>query len=187
MSRMPIQQIKPRAVRSRSALSPAPKREARILLLAGSEDAVEVPPSRPQGSLSVTEIETLRAAYAAGATGHLLIGLRQQTRLLTVMVPVQDSEAQMAHRMETYAARLRALWCDGYIHVRRVRLRRSSHDMIAAMLMEQYLVCQCRQQFIELGTKKNASGWLQDNPVQDAVSHALQRAFAGDVAGENSR
>ena len=83
----------------------------------------------------------------------------------------------MAHRMQGYAARLRALRCDGYIHVRRLRLRRSSHLTISAMLMEQYLVRQHRQQFIELDTKKPASGWLRDNPMQDAVSHALRRAF----------
>jgi len=141
------------------------------------QDAAEVPLSRQQGSLSIAEIETLRAAYSAGATGHLLVGLRQQTRLLTVMVPAQASEAQIAHRMEGYAARLRALRCDGYIHVRRIRLRRSAQEAMTAMLIEQYLLRQHRQQFIELDTGSPASGWLRDNPMQDAVSHALRRAF----------
>ena len=177
MSRMPAKPIKQRTARSRSALLPASKREARTEPTMERQNAAEVPLSRQQGSLSVTEIETLRTAYAAGATGHLLVGLRQQIRLLTVMVPAQASEAQMAHRIEGYATRLRALRCDEYIHVRRVRLRRSSQEVIAAMLIEQYLLRQQRQQFVELGTKRNASGWLQDNPVQDAVSQALQRAF----------
>ena len=174
---MPVQQRKPRAARSRSALSPAPKRETCITLPAGNDNAGETLPSRPHGSLSASEIERLRAAYAAGATGHLLMGLRQQTRLLTVMIPVQDNQALMAHKMERYAARLRALRCDGYIHVRRVRLRRSAQEAIAAMLIEQSLLRPYRQQYIELDTGKNASGWLQDNRIEDAVSHALRRAF----------
>jgi len=177
MTRMPAKPIKQGTVRSRIALSPALKRESCITSLAGNEDTVDTLPSRLQGSLAVTEIERLRAAYCAGATGHLLVGLRQERRLLTVMVPVQDNQALMAHKMERYAARLRALRCDGYIHVRRVRLRRSSQEAIAAMLIEQSLLRQHRQQFVVLDTGKNASGWLQDNRIEDAVSHALRRAF----------
>ena len=159
---------------------PALKRETCITLPAGNDNAVDTLPSRLQGSLSVTEIERLRAAYCAGATGHLLVGLRQQTRLLTVMIPVQDNQALMAHTMKGYAARLRALRCDGYIHVRRVRLRHSSQKAIAAMLMEQFLLRQYSQQCIELDSQKPASGWLQDNLLEDAVSHALRRAFDND-------
>ena len=174
---MSLKQIQPRAVRSRNVLSPAPKRETCITSPAGSEDAVETLPSRPQGGLSVTEIERLRAAYRAGATGHLLVGLRQQTRLLTVMIPVQHSEALMAHRMEGYATRLRALHCDGYIHVRRIRLHHSSQEAMAAMLIEQSLLRQYRQQLIELDTGKPVSRWFQDNLIEDAVSQTLRRAF----------
>ena len=185
MTRMPAKPIKQRTAPSRSMLSSAPKREARILSPAGNEDAAEVPPSRQQGSLSVTEIETLRAAYSAGATGHLLVGLRQERRLLTVMVPVQSTEALMAHKMEGYAARLQALRCDGYIHVRCVRLRHSSHPTISAMLIEQYLLLQHRQQFVELNANKNASGWLQNAALQDAISQVLQTSFAGEITGKN--
>ena len=177
MSRMPVKQTKQRTVSSRSTPSPALKRESCITSPVANEDAVDTEASRPQGALSVTEIDRLRAAYRAGATGHLLVGLRQQTRLLTVMIPVQDNQALMAHKMERYAARLRALRCDGYIHVRRIRLRRSAQEAMTAMLIDQSLLRQHRQQFVVLDTGSPASGWLQDNPIQDAVSHALRRAF----------
>ena len=169
--------IKGRTARRLKGTVLASKRAARTNPTMERQDAAEVPLSRQQGSLSSAEIEKLLVAYSAGATGHLLVGLSQQTRLLTVMVPAQASEAQMAHRMEAYAARLRALRCDGYIHVRRVHLRRSSRQTITAMLMEQYLQRQYRQQSIELDTKKPDSGCLRDNPIQDAVSQVLQRAF----------
>lgn len=75
---------------------------------------------------------------------------------------------------------LRALRCDGYIHVRRVHLCHSVRQTISTMLIEQYLLRQYRQQFIELDSGRPASDWLQDNPIQDAVSQTLQQAFAGN-------
>jgi len=77
------------------------------------------------GPLSEDEVKALRAAYAAGARGAVLIGLRQVVRVVSVHLPEQTSEAESARQMGRAGARLRLLRCDGYIHVRRSLLRTS--------------------------------------------------------------
>lgn len=78
--------------------------------------------SHREGGFTAAELETLRAAFAHGAKGSLLVGLRRRRRLLTALLPPQPTQDAAALQMLRAAARLRALRCDGYLHARRARL-----------------------------------------------------------------
>lgn len=114
---------------------PKPRRTVMVLPVSDGTRAAQ------QGFLSEDEVETLRAAYAGGARGSVLIGLRQVVRALSVLLPEAASEAAGAGQMAQAGARLRRLGCDGYVHARRARVRlygsRSGTSAVAALLIDQ--------------------------------------------------
>lgn len=73
--------------------------------------------NRPKGPLSPEEIEEIRTAYEDGCKGMVVIGLRGDERLTTMLLPAQPNEDREDEQMGLAARNLRRMGCDGYIHV----------------------------------------------------------------------
>ncbi len=90
---------------------------------------------RPRGRLSADEIAQIVAAYGAGARGTLLIGLRDQERLLTLMLPHKRDPELALGLLRSNAEQLRRLGADGFIHVHRARLAASGEHPSRAVVV----------------------------------------------------
>lgn len=91
--------------------------------------------ARPRGRLSADEIAQLLATYCAGARGALLIGLRDQERLLTLTLPHRRNPELALGLLRSNAEQLRRLGADGFIHVHRARLVTSSEHPTPAIVI----------------------------------------------------
>ena len=139
---------------------------------------VEVAPAassasaRPQGRLSEPDIAMLCAAYASGATGELLIGLRQRVRVCTVMLPMQPNEQLAVAQMQRAGRQLRALRCDGRLYARRARLLGDAGKSHDALVIDSLEKGSRDQQVLLLdGTARR---WrLREHFLEDAVTHTL--------------
>lgn len=131
------------------------------------------------GILSACEIEELRAAYSGGAQGGVLIGLRQDKRVLTLLLPPQrNSEAMMAV-VSRNAERLRRLGSDGFVHVRRARIRAFDKPAKEAMLIHELKRSENRHRLALLGPAATGVITLK-RPVGDQIA----RLLAGIICAE---
>jgi hypothetical protein len=130
-----------------------------------------------RGMLTDTEMEALVVIYAAGAKEDMLIGLRQHVRLLYLLLPGQPSETLTARQTERSARKLRALGCDGYIHVRRARLH-SSIQTDGIMMIQGQIGGKLLLKAVKLVLPVQCLKLIRDSG-QDAIYHALWQAFHG--------
>ena len=142
---------------------------------------------RATGPLTKGEIEGLRRAYVEGASGAVLIGMRSQTRVLTMQLPSRQTEQAAATLMERVAPKLRAMGCDGWLYARRVRLRNSpDNGREDALLVDEALVEDSRhqrqQRLVSLSNPARRWRLESDNCLNDAVSGALCRVLGQDAA-----
>lgn len=74
---------------------------------------------RPHGPLKDEELEQIGQAYADGCRGEILIGLRGEKRVMTMLLPAQPGQDATESQMIRAAGQLRAIGCDRYLRVRR--------------------------------------------------------------------
>ena len=131
-------------------------------------------PVRPVGRLNDEEIEELRLAYASGANGEVLIGMRRLTRLVPLYFPAQTDVYAAALLMQRSAERLKSYGADGYIFVRRAKLRSDSlRQRVSALVVDERIESEESQTVILLDDPKRR--WrLQKNLMEDAVSRVLR-------------
>lgn len=78
--------------------------------------------TRPSGPLNEEEMEAVRGAYINGCRGEVVIGLRGDERIITMLVPEIVGESNEAC-LQNIRQKLQKLGCDG---IMRVRQRRAS-------------------------------------------------------------
>lgn len=83
----------------------------------------DVSVARPNGPLTDREIEGIRRAYAHGCRGEVLIGLRSQDRVITMLLPPTLDEHSSAEQLRLSLDKLKTIGCDGYVRARRVLAR----------------------------------------------------------------
>ena len=76
--------------------------------------------ARPFGPLTEEEIEDLCQAYRDGCGGEVMIGLRGDERVMTMLLPAQSGQDATESQMIRVAEQLRAIGCDRYLHIRRL-------------------------------------------------------------------
>lgn len=74
---------------------------------------------RPRGPLTENELAAVRGAYESGCRGAVIIGLRGEERVVTMLVP-DTTDAPAQSRLSAVRAELRRLGCDGLIRIRSV-------------------------------------------------------------------
>ncbi len=62
---------------------------------------------RPRGPLTDEELAAVRRAYADGCRGEVIIGMRREERLLTMLVPDTDAAKAESHTLAVNAKLLR--------------------------------------------------------------------------------
>ena len=72
---------------------------------------------RPAGPLTEEEIAAARRAYAEGCRGEIIIGMRGDERVITMLVP-ETPDIPADERLLRIKEELRSLGCDGCIRVR---------------------------------------------------------------------
>jgi len=75
---------------------------------------------RPRGPLTDEEIAAVRRAYADGCRGEVIIGMRGDERVITMLVPAVVG-LDNGHRLQAMRAELRKLGCYGMCRVSRTR------------------------------------------------------------------
>ena len=73
---------------------------------------------RPRGPLTNQEIEAVRSAYSEGCRGELIIGMRGDERVITMLVP-ETANSPAQDRLPLVRDELRKMGCDGLARVRR--------------------------------------------------------------------
>lgn len=72
---------------------------------------------RPRGPLADEEVAAVRRAYADGCRGEVIIGMRGEERIITMLAP-DTADALAQDRLPAIRAELRRLGCDGYARCR---------------------------------------------------------------------
>ena len=75
--------------------------------------------TRPVGPLTEEELEAVRRAYADGCQGDVIIGMRGDERVITMLIP-EDSLTSPEDKMVKVREQIKILGCDGMQRVRRV-------------------------------------------------------------------
>ena len=68
---------------------------------------------RPRGPLTENEIAAVRRAYSEGCEGEVIIGMRGDERIITMLVP-ETANTSAQDRLPQIREELRRLGCDGY-------------------------------------------------------------------------
>jgi hypothetical protein len=82
-----------------------------------NNDLLEV--TRPFGELNKNEIEEIRQAYRDKCNGEILIGLRGEERVITMLLPAQTNKETGNAAMNLSIDKLKRMRCDRHIHVHR--------------------------------------------------------------------
>jgi hypothetical protein len=72
---------------------------------------------RPAGPLTEQEIAAARRAYADGCRGEIIIGMRGDERIITMLAP-ETGDIPANDRLSRIREELRGLGCDGCVRVR---------------------------------------------------------------------
>jgi len=169
---------------SKKSLEQGLTRRHQAMITVSRATKSEVILARRQSWLSAEEVESLRTAYSMGAIGEILVGMRQDRRLLTMYIPAQNSLLRAAAQMQRVAIRLKLLGCDGYIHVRRAQLMLRSittarHAMIVAEARQEGLGRRSLQQRLTLlEARSKVLTLLGERRLEDEVSATLEAVFA---------
>ncbi len=75
--------------------------------------------ARPFGPLTDIEIEDIRQAYRGGCKGEMVIGMRGDERVITMLVPAQSTPDTAEAQIQQSITKLRAMGCERYVRVRR--------------------------------------------------------------------
>ena len=67
---------------------------------------------RPTGAITNEELDGIRRAYADGCRGDILIGLRGEERVITMLSPAHPNSIGSSSVPEEILKELRALGCD---------------------------------------------------------------------------
>jgi len=67
---------------------------------------------RPRGPSTDEELAAVREAYENGARGTVIIGMRGEKRVVTMLIP-DSTDAASQSRLPVVRAELRRLGCDG--------------------------------------------------------------------------
>ena len=73
---------------------------------------------RPRGPLTEDEIEAVRRAYCEGCRGEVIIGMRGDQRVITMLVP-ETANSPAQYRLSRVREELKRLGCDRLARVRR--------------------------------------------------------------------
>ena len=73
---------------------------------------------RPSGPLTEDEIAAVRRAYENGCMGEVIIGMRGDERVITMLV-LETANATAQDRLPKIREELRKMGCDGLARVRR--------------------------------------------------------------------
>ena len=71
-----------------------------------------------KGPLTGIEMEEIREAYRDGCRGEVIIGLRGEERVITILIPAQSGAASPS---DDLAAKLRDIGCDAYYRITAAR------------------------------------------------------------------
>lgn len=126
--------------------------------------------------LTVVELEDIKTAYLKGATNEILIGMMGSRRLLTSGLPSQHTLADRIRLVSQESQRLRRYGCDGWIYVRRVRLKSPTQERIA-ILIDQAVAGEPRIQMLALVDASSKWKEITTDFLEDAASKALKEAF----------
>src|SRR5579871_5808431 len=83
------------------------------------------------------ELEALRAAYAGGAQGSVIVGLRGCERLISFGLPPVVSLNAAEKQLREQAKRLRFYGCNGWLYARTVILEREGAPDTMALLVDE--------------------------------------------------
>lgn len=72
---------------------------------------------RPHEQLTDEERERIRQSYRDGCKGDILIGLRGEERVITMLLPTQPGHKVAEPQLSRAADQLRIIGCDRYLHV----------------------------------------------------------------------
>ena len=78
--------------------------------------------TRPNGLLTEEELDAIRQAYLDGCRGEILIGLRGEERVVTMLLPAQPNHGSATDQLNRVTNELEKLGCNGFIHVQKVLL-----------------------------------------------------------------
>lgn len=73
--------------------------------------------ARPSGPLTENEIAAVRRAYQNGARGEIVIGMRGDERVITMLVP-HVADVPVSQRMPGIKEELKKIGCDGMYRIR---------------------------------------------------------------------
>ena len=134
------------------------------------------------GLLTPTESLELLDIYRKGATGSLVIGTHRGSRILTTMLPAAPSREAAISQMRNVASQLLRLRCDGYVYLRRMRLRTNPSQQVEAVVIDS-CVGKCNYQRIELLRSSKLCRILDwNNRIVDEISTVLEIGFQSDNA-----
>ncbi len=74
---------------------------------------------RPSGALKENEIEEIRHAYRDGCKGEILIGLRGEERVITMLLPAQAYLEEADSIVPITNSKLKDMGCDKFLIVKR--------------------------------------------------------------------
>lgn len=125
--------------------------------------------------LTKAECEALRQAYLRGATGSLLIGLRETLRIVTTMLPVVSTQDAAARQTVRAATKLKAMRCNGYVLARKraFTVPGSSSRLRLALIIREHCSTHLAEKIIWLDEAGQAYAF--DSGLSDAATQALER------------
>lgn len=94
------------------------KRTGRVLL----------PPDERKGPLTDEERDSRSLAYERGCQGQVIIGLRGEERVLTMLIPLMPDDDREDEVISLSARKFREIGCDGYIHVYLKQINEKTHQ-----------------------------------------------------------
>lgn len=71
---------------------------------------------RPDWPLTDDEIEDIRQAYQEGCKGEILIGMRREERIITLLLPAQSS-SESTNTLQRSLNKLNEMGCNRCYHV----------------------------------------------------------------------
>lgn len=75
--------------------------------------------TRPHGPLTDDEIQEIRRAYQEGCQGEILIGMRGEERVITMLLPAQSFTDNSEVQRQRILAKLKEIECDKYICIKK--------------------------------------------------------------------
>jgi ribosomal protein S13 len=79
--------------------------------------------TKPCGALNENEIEEIRKAYRDKCKGEILIGLRGEERVITMLLPAHTNKETIEAELKTSIEKLKQMNCDRCIHVANVAFK----------------------------------------------------------------